>query len=182
VQAVRGYRRRPEPRACGVSAKLAAHRTAALAVLSDYQQAMAGRGSWFDWPAWTLWLAAELGNVQAVLAAEPEPSKLAAIRGVLTYWDADATGAREALERIEQIAQGSRTASGPEAGSGAYLTEPDLRTVLDALDVAADYKRDRAACCPDCEASPADLCGTCEWRLHVADGYDDLARRIGGTQ
>jgi hypothetical protein len=56
----------------------------------------------------------------------------------------------------------------------------DLRTVLDALDVAADYKRDRAASCPDYDAHLADLCGTCEWRLHLADEYDALARRLGG--
>jgi hypothetical protein len=45
------------------------------------------------------------------------------------------------------------------------LTAADTRTVLDALDVAADCKRDRVANCPDCDASPADLCGTYEWRL-----------------
>ena len=59
------------------------------------------------------------------------------------------------------------------------LTQAEIATVLDALDVAADYKRDRAASCPDCDASPADLCGTCEWRLAVADEYDALAARIG---
>ena len=58
------------------------------------------------------------------------------------------------------------------------LTGDDLRTVLDALDVAADYKRDLAANCPDCDTDPSDLCSTCEWRLHVADGYDALARRL----
>jgi hypothetical protein len=61
---------------------------------------------------------------------------------------------------------------------GAYLAPADLRTVLDALDVAADYKRDGAANCGDCDASPADLCSTCEWRLLLADGYDALARRL----
>jgi hypothetical protein len=44
-----------------------------------------------------------------------------------------------------------------------------VATVLDALDVAAEYKRDRAATCADCEASPAELCGTCDWRLARAD-------------
>ena len=65
---------------------------------------------------------------------------------------------------------------------GAFLTPADLRTVLDALDVAADYKRDRAANCPDCDADPSDLCGTCSWRLHLADGYNALARRLGDHQ
>jgi hypothetical protein len=77
---------------------------------------------------------------------------------------------------------GSEAVTLARADGSAVLSGADLATVLDALDVAADYKRDRAACCPDCDADPADLCGTCEWRLHVADGYDDLARRIGGTQ
>ena len=55
------------------------------------------------------------------------------------------------------------------------LTPAQLATVLDALDVAAEYKRDRAAACGDCDASPAELCGTCEWRLARAGEYDALA-------
>jgi hypothetical protein len=41
------------------------------------------------------------------------------------------------------------------------LTADQFATVLDALDVAAEHKRDQAANCPDCEASPAQLCSTC---------------------
>jgi hypothetical protein len=55
------------------------------------------------------------------------------------------------------------------------LGPAQLATVLEALDVAAEYKRDRTANCPDCEASPAELCGICEWRLARADEYDALA-------
>jgi hypothetical protein len=66
--------------------------------------------------------------------------------------------------------------------SARMLTGAETRTVLDVLDVAADYKRDRTASCPDCDASPADLCAACEWRLVVADGYDALAKRIGGQR
>jgi hypothetical protein len=62
------------------------------------------------------------------------------------------------------------------------LTEAQRSTVLDALDVAADYKRARAATCPDCEASPAGLCGTCEWRLARADEYDALAETLRGQR
>ena len=58
------------------------------------------------------------------------------------------------------------------------LTAAQRSTVLDALDVAADYKRDRAANCPDCEASPAELCGTCEHRLARAEEYDALAEAL----
>ena len=58
------------------------------------------------------------------------------------------------------------------------LTEAQRSTVLDALDVAADTKRDRAANCPDCKASPARLCSTCEWRLARAEAYDALAETL----
>ncbi len=50
--------------------------------------------------------------------------------------------------------------------------------VLDALDVAADYRRDGAANCPDCAVHPAELCSTCEWRLSSAEAYDHLAARL----
>jgi hypothetical protein len=66
--------------------------------------------------------------------------------------------------------------------SPAVLNASDLRTVLDALDVAADYKRGRLAICSDDGAHPEEPCATCAWRLHVADEYDALARRIGDTQ
>jgi hypothetical protein len=70
--------------------------------------------------------------------------------------------------------------------AGNYdLSDDDVRTVLDALDVAADHKRDLAANCPDCDGDPAgtaDLCGTCEHRLAVADEYDALAERIEATR
>lgn len=111
-----------------------------------------------------------------------EPGKLAGIRAVLERFDWERDDRQLALERIEQIATGSRTASGPELEGGAYVTKDDLRTVLDTLDVAADYKRDRAANCPDCDTSPADLCGTCEYRLQAADTYDALAERVTGGQ
>ena len=62
------------------------------------------------------------------------------------------------------------------------LTEAQRSTVLDALEVAAEYKRDRAANCPDCEASPAELCGTCEWRLARAEEYDALAETLRRQQ
>jgi hypothetical protein len=61
----------------------------------------------------------------------------------------------------------------------AVLTPEQIRTVLSALDVAADAKRDAADVCPDCDARPdGALCGTCEWRLAVADEYDALAEKV----
>lgn len=67
------------------------------------------------------------------------------------------------------------------AAGNPGLTGDDLRTVLDALDVAADRKRDAADICGDCDRYPdGDLCGTCEQRLRVADDYDALRDRMGG--
>jgi hypothetical protein len=77
---------------------------------------------------------------------------------------------------ITRARQAGRAALAPAVLAGnCDLTGEEIRTVFDALDVAADYKRDRAAHCPDCEASPAERCGTCEWRLAMADEYDRLA-------
>lgn len=64
----------------------------------------------------------------------------------------------------------------------AGLTAADRRTVLAALDVAADAKRDAAERCADCDGEPdGGLCGTCEGRLAQADEFDALAERIGGA-
>jgi hypothetical protein len=68
------------------------------------------------------------------------------------------------------------------AGQAPPATGAQLVTVLDALEVAADDKRDRAATCPDCEAHPAELCGTCEYRLAAADDYDALAETLRGQR
>ena len=80
---------------------------------------------------------------------------------------------RELAETRRQLGQVLDVVNGH-----TVLTPAQVATVLDALDVAADAKRDRAANCPDCEASPAELCGTCEWRLARAEGYDALAEAL----
>jgi hypothetical protein len=69
----------------------------------------------------------------------------------------------------------SRAAAGRLAGDR-------LATVLDALDVAADELRERAANCGDCDAHPAGLCTTCESRLARAEGFDQAARALGGAR
>jgi hypothetical protein len=71
-------------------------------------------------------------------------------------------------------------AAGAAARHGGYdLASGDVAVVLDALDVAADYRRDTAEMCGDCDGQPdGGLCGTCEWRLTLADGYAALAERI----
>jgi len=58
------------------------------------------------------------------------------------------------------------------------LDEDGRRTVLDALDVAADHKRDMAANCTECEARPEGLCPTCEWRMDGADAHDRVAAKL----
>ncbi len=58
------------------------------------------------------------------------------------------------------------------------LDQDDRRTVLDALDVAADYKRDMAANCSECGTCPGGLCTTCEWRMNAADAYDRVAATL----
>jgi len=58
----------------------------------------------------------------------------------------------------------------------ATALEPgDARTILAALDEAADYKRDRAANCPDCADQS---CADCEFRLRAAHAYDRAAARL----
>ena len=58
------------------------------------------------------------------------------------------------------------------------MTELDHATVLDALDTASECLRDIAANCPDCDASPADLCDSCDSRLARAAGFDRLAETL----
>lgn len=128
-----------------------------------------------------------LDSGQAPAEAGPEVGKLAAIRGLLDEFSGsfyEVGEARNLIERIEQIAGSSRTASGIEPGGSASLLPADVVTVLDALCVAAEAGRDRAAraaYCPDCRASPADLCDTCLWRLRQADEYERLAAKLGGA-
>jgi hypothetical protein len=47
----------------------------------------------------------------------------------------------------------------------------EVKTVLCALDIAADYNRDRAELCADCADQS---CPTCESRLREAQAYDRL--------
>ena len=72
----------------------------------------------------------------------------------------------------------SRTEPAPPepASQDAVLIAPgEVKTLLGALDIAADYKRDRAELCADC----ADLsCPTCESRLQEAQAYDRLSAQL----
>jgi hypothetical protein len=62
------------------------------------------------------------------------------------------------------------------AGPGAVIVPADqVKTLLAALDDAAEYKRDRAATCADCANQS---CTTCHQRLQAADAYDQVAVQI----
>jgi len=62
------------------------------------------------------------------------------------------------------------------AGQDAVvLTGTDAITVFAALDIAADYKPNRAAACADCAGQ---TCLTCQSRLRDAQAYDRLAGQV----
>jgi transcriptional regulator with XRE-family HTH domain len=51
----------------------------------------------------------------------------------------------------------------------------EVKTLLAALDDAAEYKRDRAEVCADCADQS---CTTCQWRLQAAETYDQMAAEM----
>ncbi len=55
------------------------------------------------------------------------------------------------------------------------LTHAEVRTVLSSLDLAAEWKRDRAGMCTDCADQS---CLTCQRRLREARTYDQLAVQL----
>ena len=65
----------------------------------------------------------------------------------------------------------------PEPAAQDAVTVPagEVKTLLAALDIAADYKRDRAAACADCTSQS---CPTCQSRLQHARAYDRLAAHL----
>jgi hypothetical protein len=65
---------------------------------------------------------------------------------------------------------------GPEDDLDAVtLTHAEVRTVLTSLDLAGDWKRDRAQTCADC---PDQTCFACQLRLHEARACDQLAVQL----
>jgi hypothetical protein len=115
------------------------------------------------------------------LTAPQQPANRAASRTARAFHgvSAEKIGAVVRHVRGEVDAGMRRSSPGRYRPAGASPRRRSA-TVLDALDVAAEYKRDRDATCPDCEASPAELCSTCEWRLARADEYDALAETLRG--
>jgi hypothetical protein len=70
--------------------------------------------------------------------------------------------------------------SEPAAQDTVTVPADQVKTLLAALDIAADYKRDRAAGCSDCTSQS---CPTCQSRLQHARTYDRVAAHlIQGTE
>ena len=66
------------------------------------------------------------------------------------------------------------TAPQPPGQPAVIVPANQVKTLLAALDDAAEYKRDRAETCADCADQS---CTTCQWRLQTADTYDQLAEQ-----
>jgi len=68
----------------------------------------------------------------------------------------------------------------PAVLAGNYdLTAAEVATVLDALDVAADHKKDLIELCGECALEPdGGLCPTCSSRMDRVAEYDLLAEKM----
>ena len=64
---------------------------------------------------------------------------------------------------------------GHDSRDAVIIPASDRKTMLIALDIAADDMRDRAELCTDC---PDQSCPACQSRLHDAQAYDHLADRM----
>jgi hypothetical protein len=69
---------------------------------------------------------------------------------------------------------------GPDSRDAVIIPASELKTVLAALDIAADYKRDRAEMCTDCpdQSCPDQSCPACQTRLQDAQAYDQMAGQM----
>jgi hypothetical protein len=99
-----------------VSAELAARRTAAAAVLADYQRGMPGADV-ADRALWAARLADMLGLVLAGLGAEIE--KLEEIQLVLKAFDWETDDRQYALEQIVDVVNAGVAGHAPEPAIGA---------------------------------------------------------------
>ena len=63
----------------------------------------------------------------------------------------------------------------PAGQETVRMAAGEVKTVLVALDIAADYQRDRAELCADCTGQ---TCPVCESRLRDAQAYDHLSAQL----
>jgi hypothetical protein len=74
------------------------------------------------------------------------------------------------------VVPSSRPAAPQPLGPPAVIVSAvEVKTLLAALDEAAEYKRDRAETCADCTDQS---CTTCRWRLQAADAYDQVVGQM----
>ena len=64
---------------------------------------------------------------------------------------------------------------GPDSQDAVILTDAEVRTVVTALDIAADHNHGRAAACADCADQ---TCPACQSRLRDAQAYDQMAAQM----
>ena len=64
---------------------------------------------------------------------------------------------------------------GPAAHDAVLIPAGQVKTLLVALDIAADYQRDRAELCADCTSQS---CPACQSRLRDAQAYDYLSAQL----
>ena len=64
---------------------------------------------------------------------------------------------------------------GPDGQDAVIVSAGEVKTLLAALDDAAEYKRNRAETCADCAGQ---FCTTCQWRLQAARDYDQMAAQM----
>jgi hypothetical protein len=65
--------------------------------------------------------------------------------------------------------------SSPSGQDATIVSADQVKTLLAALEDAAEYKRDRAETCADCADQS---CTTCQWRLQAAEAYDQVADQM----
>jgi len=63
----------------------------------------------------------------------------------------------------------------PVGHQAVLVPAGEVKNLLVALDIAADYKRDRIELCADCTGQ---TCPTCESRLQDAQAYDHLSAQL----
>jgi hypothetical protein len=79
---------------------------------------------------------------------------------------------------LDHASPGPRTEPGPsdpDADDAVILTGAEVRTVVTALDIAADHNHGRAGACADCADQ---TCPACQARLRDAQAYDQMAAQM----
>ena len=78
------------------------------------------------------------------------------------------------LHRRDTVPDGAACARAGRQDT-VLIAAGEVKTVLAALDIAADYQRDRAGLCADCTGQ---TCPACESRLRDAQAYDRLSAQL----